>query len=230
VAPLWAILMYRAHDWRPGKFSTAHWGELFQFGRHVLGVELLKTLRNNLDYLIVGALIGVKELGVYYFAFNAGLGISLSFINAINLSLYPHLCAARHNWELFKQRYFSSFKTIASVIFPLVLLQASLAPLYVPLVFGQRWSVAVPVLSLICLSALSRPFSDSASNLLLAIDQPKLDLRASGLFSVIFAAGLWLGSYGGVVGVALSVLVTHWVFQSMFTLWASRYVFKTAKT
>lgn len=229
VAPLWAIMICRSHSWRPGKFSTKHWRELYLFGRSVLGIELLKTLRNNLDYLLVGALIGVKELGIYYFAFNAGLGISLSFINAINLSLYPHLCAARLNWEQFKQRYFSSFNTITFVIVPIVLLQSFLAPFYVPIVFGQKWVVAVPVLVLICLSAISRPFADSASNLLLAVDKPNLDLAASGLFTVIFAASLLIGANWGVIGIAASVLISHAVFQSLFTIWTTKHVFRPSK-
>jgi teichuronic acid exporter len=226
VAPLWAIMINRSHPWRPGKFSTDHWRELFQFGRNVVGIELLKTLRNNLDYLIVGALIGVKELGIYYFAFNAGLGISLSFINAINLSLYPHLCEARGNWEHFKQRYFSSFKTIATVIVPIVLLQSCLAPFYVPIVFGEKWIAAVPILILICLSAFSRPFAGSASNLLLAVDKPNLDLAASCLFTLIFTLGLMIGSYWGAIGIAASVLISHWLYQSVFTLWTTHYVFR----
>jgi teichuronic acid exporter len=229
VAPLWAIMINRSHPWRPGKFSVAHWGELFRFGRSVLGIELLRTLRNNLDYLIVGALIGVRELGVYYFAFNAGLGISLSFINAINLSLYPHLCAVRNNWEQFKQNYFSSFKTITSVIVPIVLIQSCLAPFYVPIVFGQKWIVAIPVLILICLSALSRPYADSASNLLLAMDKPNLDLAASGLFTLVFTVGLLIGGNWGVMGIASSVLISHLVFQSLFTLWTTHYVFKRSQ-
>jgi teichuronic acid exporter len=229
VAPLWAVMICRSYSWRPGKFSTNHWRELYRFGRSVLGIELLKTLRNNLDYLLVGALIGVKELGIYYFAFNAGLGISLSFINAINLSLYPHLCAARLNWEQFKQRYFSSFKTITSVIVPIVLLQSFLAPFYVSIVFGQKWVVAVPVLVLICLSAISRPFADSASNLLLAVDKPNLDLAASGLFTVIFAVGLLIGANWGVIGIAASVLISHAMFQSLFTIWTTQYVFRPSK-
>lgn len=229
VAPLWAIMICRSHPWRPGKFSTKHWQELYRFGRSVLGIELLKTLRNNLDYLLVGALIGVKELGIYYFAFNAGLGISLSFINAINLSLYPHLCEARLNWEQFKQRYFSSFNTITFVIVPVVLLQSFLAPFYVPIVFGQKWVVAVPVLVIICLSAIPRPFADSASNLLLAIDKPDLDLVASGLFTLIFAIGLFIGANWGVVGIAVSVLISHTVFQSLFTIWTTQYVFRPSK-
>jgi teichuronic acid exporter len=227
VAPIWVAIYYRSHAWRPTKsFSTQHWGDIIRFGRSVLGIELLKTLRNNLDYLIVGWFISIEELGVYYFAFNAGLGISLSFINAINSALFPHLCAVRSNWLEFRRRYLSSFRTIALIIVPVVLLQSSLAPIYVPLVFGQKWVAAIPVLVLVCLSAITRPFADAASQVLLAVGEPGLDLLASCVFTAIFAAGLLIGVHWHVLGVAVSVLVTHVVFQSLFTLWTTRYVFR----
>lgn len=227
VAPIWVIIYYKSHSWRPTQgFSTRYWGEIVHFGRSVLGIELLKTLRNNLDYLIVGWFISIEELGIYYFAFNAGLGISLSFINAINSALFPHLCAARANWLEFRQRYISSFRTIALIIVPVVILQSSLAPIYVPIVFGQKWVAAVPVLILICLSAISRPFADAASQVLLAVDKPDLDLLASFLFTALFAMGLLIGVHWHVLGVAASVLITHIVFQSIFTIWTTRYVFK----
>ncbi len=224
VAPLWAYMILRHHAWRPKRFSIQHWQEIFSFGRGVLGVELLNTLRNNLDYLIVGALIGVKELGIYYFAFNAGLGISLSFINAMNASLYPYLCQFRANWVELKQRYFESFKTITLIIIPVVFIQSSLAPIYVPLIFGKKWIVAIPVLILICLSALSRPYADAAAKVLLVLDKSDLNLVVNFLFTGVFVSGLIIGAHWGIIGIAASVLVTHAVFQSLFTIWTARYI------
>jgi teichuronic acid exporter len=87
----------------------------------------------------------------------------------------------------------------------------------------------VPILILICLSAISRPFAGSASSLLLALDKPDLDLAASGLFTVIFAIGLLIGANWGVIGIAASVLISHAVFQSLFTIWTTQYIFRPAK-
>lgn len=226
VAPIWVYIFYNNHSWRlTTGFSTEYWKELFNFGKNFLGAQLLKTLRNNLDYLIVGRFLGIKELGIYYFAFNAGLGISLSIINALNSSFLPHLCAVRSNWVNFEKRYFSSLKTIGYVIVPWVLLQSSLAPLYVPIIFGQKWIVAIPVLVLICLSAITRPFADAASYLLVAVDKPNLDLRWNILFTVIFTGALLIGLHWQTVGVATSVLLVHLIFQPLFVFWATRYVF-----
>nr|WP_275575032.1 oligosaccharide flippase family protein [Neosynechococcus sphagnicola] len=228
--PIWVLIQYYNHPWRPPKqFQLKHWQETVVFGKNLLGVELLETLRNNLDYLIVARFISVESLGMYYFAFNAGLGISLSFTNAISSALFPYLCDIRMNWAELQQRYYNSFKTIAWIIIPVVLLQVTLAPLYVPIVFGQKWVGAIPILMLICLSAIPRPFAEAAGKLLLAVDRPQLNLIWSMVFTAIFTIGLLIGVQGGVIGVACAVLLTHWLVQPLFTLWVGRFVFQEQK-
>jgi PST family polysaccharide transporter len=111
-------------------------------------------------------------------------------------------------------------------IVPFVLLQAGLAPFYVPLVFGERWLTAIPILILICLSAIPRPFADAASQLLLAVDKPQWDLWWNLIFTAIFAVCLMIGVQSGTQGVALAVLVSHWLCLPLFSAWASRTVFR----
>ena len=175
--------------------------------------------------MIVGKFLSIEALGIYYFAFNAGLGISLGIITSIKSALLPHLCNVRSNFQQFRSRYLNSLKTIAMVIIPIVLLQSSLAPVYVPIVFGQQWLPAIPVLILICLSAIPRPFADAASQLLLAVDKPEIDLIWNILFSGLFAVALLIGVQWQSVGVASAVLLIHWIFLPLFVLWSMRQVF-----
>ena len=178
VAPIGAVIYNINHDWQPTSgFTTHRWGEIIGFGKNILGGQFLTAVRNNLDYLIVGRFLGIEQLGIYFFGFNAGLGISLSVISALGTATFPYFCEARSEFAKLKQRYQNSLKTIAFVIVPLVLLQVSLAPIYVPILFSPKWVVAVPVLMLICLSAIPRPFAGAASQLLVAVDRPHLVLR-----------------------------------------------------
>jgi teichuronic acid exporter len=227
VAPIWVYIILKNHPWRPKlKFTNAGWSDLLRFGRNVLGVELLNNLRGNLDYLIVGRFLSIEALGIYYFAFNAGLGISLGIITSIKSALLPHLCDVRDNLTQFKQRYFSSLKTILFIILPLVILQSSLAPFYVPIVFGEKWIPAIPVLILICLSAIPRPFADSASQLLIAVDKPQIDLLWNVIFTVLFTIALLIGVQWESIGVATTVLIIHVVCLPLFAIWTTQYVFK----
>lgn len=227
VAPIHVYMGYRYHNWRMnGAFTLNHWQQITSFAGKILGVELLTTFRENIDYLLIGRFVGVGALGVYYFAFNAGLGISLSVINAIRTSLYSDLCDVRSESTRFRKQFFKSLKTIAAIIIPLVTLQSLLAPVYVPIVFGHQWVErgAIPILILICLSALSRPFADASSLMFRAFGYPGLELRWNVLFTGFLASSIWLGTHWGIQGAAIAVCVTHLVLQPLYTIWSSRYV------
>jgi PST family polysaccharide transporter len=226
VTPLWVYIYRRHHSWRPrGGFRSEKWQEIFGFGKNVLGVELLKTLRTNLDYLLVGRFLGITELGIYFFAFNAGLGISLSIIKSINSALLPHLCSLRQDRAKMKQQFYKSLKVIAALIIPLALFQSTMAPFYVPIVFGEKWIEAIPVLMIICISAIPRPFGNAASQLMVAIGRPDIDFKWNIIFTTVFTISLFVGIQWQVVGLAITVLLVHAIALPAYTIWASRYAF-----
>jgi O-antigen/teichoic acid export membrane protein len=229
VTPLEIMIYRKSYLWQPtSKFTTKAWRSILEFGKNICGVQLLKALRNNLDYLIVGRFLGIKELGTYFFGFNAGLGISLSIVTAINTAILPHLCKAKATLMELHQSYYNALKVISLIIFPLVILQSSLAPLYVPIIFGRQWIVAIPILILICLSAIPRPFADAASQLLVAVGKPNLDLYWNLIFTIMFAISLLIGVHWDAIGVAAAVLSVHIIFLPMFTIWTTRYIFRQA--
>jgi O-antigen/teichoic acid export membrane protein len=229
--PVWVIINRASHPWRPtGKFSLVRWRELADFAVNFLGVELLTKVRANVDYLLVGRFLGIEALGLYYFAFNAGLGISLSVIQSFTWSLYPHLCEMQGNLAAMRQRYFQSLKTIAMIIVPMVLLQSSLAQFYVPIVFSDKWIPAIPILVLICLSAMPRPFAEAASMLLQSVNKGRLDLYWNAIFTGLFVACLCAAMQFGIYGVAAAVLLVHSLAIPLFSLWVNNYVFRMPRT
>lgn len=231
LAPIWVIIINRSRPWKlQHGFGLRYVKEVFAFGSNIFGLQLLSTLRGNIDNLLIGRFLGIEALGMYYFAFNSGLGISLSLLGIFNTALYPHLCEAQGQITELKKRYFEGLKTIAVVAFPLILIQSSLAPFYIPIIFGQKWIPAIPIVILICLSALPRPFADAASRLLWAVGKPNIDLGWSVIFSIILTISIVLGLPAGIIGVATSVLIACITCLPLFTLWASRYVFQSSQS
>ncbi|MGL6342537.1 MAG: oligosaccharide flippase family protein, partial [Waterburya sp.] len=50
--PIWFIFSWKNHKWRPPKsFSLENWRMIVNYGKNLIGVELLTKLRLNLDYL-----------------------------------------------------------------------------------------------------------------------------------------------------------------------------------
>lgn len=224
--PVWIVINYLNHPWRPPTtFTLERWQEITSFGSKLLAVDLLGKLRMNLDYLLVGRFIGIEALGLYFFAFNAGLGISQSILNSITVALFPHLCAVRDDSKQLKKQFFSSLKMIALIVVPLVFLQSSLSPWYVPIIFGQKWVAAIPILILICLCAVPIALSRATSQLLQALDKTHIDFYWNMIFTAIFAVFLLIAVQRGTLWVAAAVLITQAVAMPFFTVLVSRAVF-----
>lgn len=223
-APIWAMVYRRAHHWKPESGIRFTGGKiLFDFGRHVVIGDVVITLRNNIDFLLIAHFLGMEALGIYFFAYNAGLGVTQGFINAFSVTLYSHLCNST-TAEQRSHRFKKSLISLAYVTIPIILLQAALAKFYVPFIFGEHWieTGAIPVVILICLSALSRPFAEAASQMLRASGYPKLDLIWQCLFTVILSLALVLGINWGLNGVALAILISHLLLQPGFAYWATK--------
>lgn len=226
--PAWIYITWKNHAWRPPNYFTCEkWREIVKFGKNILGVEILSKLRMNIDYLLVGKFIGVEALGLYFFAFNAGSGITTNVVYAFMSALFPHLCEVRHDRHLLKKQYYSSLKSIALTIVPLVICQSSLSPLYVPIIFGQKWVAAVPILIMICLSVIPRTFSWAASMLLNSADLTKINLYLDSIFTLIFIGSILLALNWGIYWVAAAVLISHAVVLPCMAMWSAHRVFRS---
>ena len=222
--PIWIILSWKYQSWRPPlRFSLEKWRDVLGFGSNLLINDLLNRFRSNVDYLIVGRYLGVEALGMYYFAFNAGSGITMSILNTFMSPMYPYICAVRNDYSQFKKRYFGSLKRVTVILVPLILLQASLAPIYVPIVFGNKWTPAIPVLILICLSVIPRIYGWAATLLLNSINRPRISLQISSIFTFIFIVSLFAVVKAGIIWVAVTVFLSNLIVTPVLTIWSNRF-------
>ncbi|MEO0769313.1 MAG: lipopolysaccharide biosynthesis protein [Cyanobacteria bacterium J06649_4] len=222
----WLIVYRRSHTWRiKAAFTLARWRDIFNFSKFPLGIEMLNHLRSNIDYLLIGRFFSLEELGLYFFAFNAGLGISLNAINMVTNSVFPYLCEVRGDRVKLKRSYAKSLKVVAIIMLPLVLTQTSLAPFYVPIVFSEKWIPAIPILMMICLSGIPRAFALVSEQLLLAVERGMDGLKWNVFFTALFIAAILVAAQFNIFAVAAVVLAVHIICLPAFSIWVSRSVF-----
>ncbi|MEO0607885.1 MAG: oligosaccharide flippase family protein [Pseudomonadota bacterium] len=158
-APIWLIGMMRTKAWSQDAASGyAPMAGILKFSLPVLGSELMCAFRDQLDKVVIWLTFGVELLGLYYFAFNAGLGISTALNRAFTNAVYPHLCAATNTVKAYR-------KAVLSLGLPfsaLYVLQAGLALYYVPVVFGPDWASAASLVAVLCLGGPARLLIDAA--------------------------------------------------------------------
>ncbi|MEM7431053.1 MAG: oligosaccharide flippase family protein [Pseudomonadota bacterium] len=220
VTPIWVVGYRLACDWR---FSSAKgffsFRQAFSDTRGWLSSEIARGLRAQLDIFIIGRLLGTEALGLYYFARNAGLGISLALLQAAAHAMLPKLGQVVRDFGVSRELMFESRRVVGLVLLvtvPIIAAQALLAPFYVPLVFGDQWLPAIPVLMLLCLSALPRLLGDCATQIARVAGRSNDDARWNVWSSPFFFCAVFAGCHFGLPETAASVLLFHLIYQFIF--------------
>lgn len=196
-APIWLAMSRRNRPWHSQPSAGfACWRDMVRFGGGILAAEGLTALRQQGDNLLVAATLGSTALGTYYFAYNAGLGILNSLVGAFGTVSYPMLCSAGAGSE--RRAALRKVVLTGFLIFaPLIAMQALLAPAYVPIIFGDHWAFAAPLIAILCLAGIAQLASTLTANWLRAEGRVTTDAGRS-LFSCVTAlSGLYLGSLSG---------------------------------
>ena len=191
----WVVMYRRMEKWRPGT-PVAPVKPLLTYGLAVMASELTAAFRLHADKLIIGQVLGITLLGQYFFAFNAGLGMTSAFVSAAATALLPHY-SGHQAFALVQRRFLKGTGLLALLIIPVIAAQTLLAPIYIPLVFGAKWNEAIPLLMLLCWLALPLLLSRSTSLLLrargLAGLEFKLTMAQATAAIAALAAGLPFG-------------------------------------
>ena len=209
-APIWLIGMRRLHpvkiDYRA---DPAPFRPFLGFGACVLGSEIVRSLRLQADKLLIGVLLGAEALGVYFFAFNAGLSLATSASVAFARVVFPRLTAAHDRARAAQEAIWLA----AAVTTPIVVIQAILAPVYVPLLFGEDWAFISNTVSILCLAAIPAMFWSGTAQWLRAEDRAGAEFRVTLATTVALIVSTWMLAHHGIEAIAWGYLAVTTMIQ-----------------
>lgn len=209
-APLWLIGMRRLHPVRCTRHDAkAPVPPFVVFGAWVLGSEIVKALRLQIDKLLIGALLGAEALGIYFFAFNAGLGLATSASVAFARVAFPHIATAIDRGRAAREAIWLATLVTA----PVILAQALLAPIYVPLLFGEDWAFITRVVSILCLVAIPTMLWSGAAQWYRAEDRAGVEFRVTCAITGALAVSTWLLAPHGIEAIAWGYLAVTTILQ-----------------
>ena len=210
--PIWLVGVMWKRPWRPQRnIPFAPIRPLLNFTLPVLGTELLLALRMHADKFIIGGVFGVEALGIYYFAYNAGLGLSGSLGNAFNLALYPHLCEARRLSHDLRAVFDKTLKTGGLLLITVFVAQAFASLFYVPIIFGEQWAFAAPLVAILCLAAPAILICQACGTALRTQGSVRFEMATTAIITLAAMSALTIGAQfslpiaAGALTVGLSV-------------------------
>jgi len=200
--------------WRPQwRFSKVSFKKIFGFGIYTTGTSIFNYLTRNIDYWIIGKMLGSQSLGIYTMAYNVTYVIRGQIMNVTNRVFYPVYSKIQDDSASIKRYYFKIIKYNCIVIYPIMVGLILLAKPLVIIGLGEKWVEAVIPIQFMAGAGLVHLLTSSNTILLRGIGKPRLEM----IMAIIKTIGVTvpfivLGViYNGINGAAAGLLAAKTV-------------------
>jgi O-antigen/teichoic acid export membrane protein len=188
--------------YRPA-WDAALAARLLRFGIPLAGASITVFAVLNVDYMIVGNILGPTALGIYVLAFNLSGWPVNAFSTPVRAISLPAFSELRSD----AQRYTASFGRALGMLFVMVIpVSVLLGTLGLPLVrfvYGTRWSDAAGPLAFLAAVGASRVALELAYDFLVSAGEGDAALGLNILWLVTLIPTLIVCAHvGGITGVA----------------------------
>jgi O-antigen/teichoic acid export membrane protein len=204
----------------PG-WNTNQARRLLRFGLPLAGASLLMLGVFNVDSAIVGATLGPAALGLYQLAFNISSWPARSISEAARRISFAGFSRVAGSTERLTEAFAKALGLLMAAAVPACVLLAALSEPLIRLVYGQRWTSAAPVLTLLALLGLLRVAYELTYDFLAAAGKRPALLGVQGWWLAALIPALIVGARTrGIVGVGLGHVLVAGLLVCPAFLWA----------
>lgn len=194
---------------RPFRFQRPRWsvvGEAATFSNRVLVGRVSWYVYSNADFFVAGRMLGTAALGIYSFAWqltSVALDRVATLVNAVTPAFFS---AMQKDAAGLRRMLLGVTELLTLAVFPATVGAALVAPDLVPLVFGEKWVSAVPVVQLLAGYGLLRTMRPVLNNVLLSSGESRFLMWIGVASAVVFPLAFYLAVPYGPTGIAAAWL------------------------
>jgi len=205
-----AVVMTRLTTPRfwPG-FNWQKAREILHFSLPLAGASLLVFAVMNVDYIVVGAVLGPVQLGFYLIAFNLSSWPVTAFSSTIRSVSVAGFAQLQQDEQTLRDGFSRSLGLLMTLTVPTCVLLAALASPLIRFVYGDRWLPSAAPLAVLSVLGALRVALELAYDYLAAVGATRVILAIHGLWLVALVPALLLGAHhGDITGVSWGHVVT----------------------
>lgn len=151
-----ALFLWIFNRWKPALvFSWRSFKELFGFGSFILLSNLINTLFNNLNGLLIGRYFTPTIMGYYTQARKLEEVASHSFSTVVDQVSYPILSKFQSDNIAMQAVLHKLTTALAYVTFPLMLVLILVAEPLITILYGAKWLLCVPYFQILCIAGIA---------------------------------------------------------------------------
>lgn len=178
---------------------------LLGYGLHITAVNLVGIVINNGDYAIVGRALGSTALGLYTLAYTLPQMLTISLSVAISRVVFPAYARIQGDRAALRRGYLAVLRATGSLLVPIGLGLAAVAPAVVHVLYRHSWWPAVPAMEALSLYAAIYALGWNAGDVYKAIGRPDVQWKLGIGHALVLVPALAVGAHmRGIEGVALA--------------------------
>ncbi len=214
---------YYLSSYRPS-FTLRAWREMMSFSAWLLLNSFVLFLNRRMSYLIIGKVLGVSSVGFLTLSNEFASLPNSELVAAVNRAAFPGYSKVAADKQALRKLYVDTLGAIVMVGIPGSVGVAVLAPVFVPVILGDKWLDTIPLIHLLGLAFALVSINTNAGYVFHAIGKPNVPAVAN-----IFRASLLIGllllflNHYGLIGAAIATgTVAMIMFPAYFLLlrWA----------
>jgi len=179
--------------------------QLMRFGIPLGGGSLVEHTLLNIDYLIIGSILGPVPLGFYLLAFNISSWPSTVMTQAIRRVSIAGFSELSDDDAAWKAGFAHSFGVLVTLLVPMVAGLVVLAGPVVLFVYGDKWLASVETLRFLAVLGGARVLSGFVWDLLVGLGRSQLALFIRLIWLAVLLPALIIGTNrGDIRGTALA--------------------------
>jgi O-antigen/teichoic acid export membrane protein len=223
---VWSTTLWFATGWRPhAVIRRTHVRSLAGFGIAMGVIGITGQASHNIDYVIVGARLGAKELGYYSLAFRIPEIAILEIFAILQGILFPYFARLSDSPHgdgtavaRLRSTYTQALRILSLVAFPLGFGMAALAQPLIVLFYGHKWTPSVVPLALVAVWTSFAAVAGLAGSAFKALGRARLLTVLATVEAGLTIPTLWFVAPLGinaVAGALILIKLTYLVIQSV---------------
>ncbi|MFQ3544392.1 MOP flippase family protein [Halobacillus rhizosphaerae] len=183
------------------------------FGLYQTGESTINYFNTKIDTLIIGRFLGATALGIYTLPFNIIILPSAKINPIINKVAFPIFSSIQDEQDRIKKGFFKVLTIVNIINFPIFFGLYLISPIFITVVFGEKWEPSIEILQILCGVGLLRSIGNPVGSLMMATGNVDLSFKFNAMKLITQLPGILIGAMlWGINGVASIYLFLQFIY------------------
>lgn len=216
-------LLWVLSGWLPRlRFSMKALKQLWAFGFRMFLVSVLNAITERADYLVIGKLFSSSELGFFQRAKSLNTLVIKYSSSSLMSVLFPVLSKIQNDTARVQKIVLKALNLLSLLVFLLIGGLYLSSEALILFLFGSKWSLSIPLLQGLLLSAFAYPLNALLVNILSSRGNSKAFLKMAIIKKSIFMTNLVVAFQWGLMEYLYGLVVVGLINTSISIYFAAK--------